>query len=212
MKIPSLFRGDPAAELVKSGQKLVELERNIASLQATRARKSVTKNPEEILKIDAAIAAERANAEIFKDRIRALQEECRKATYSDRESRRAKALAKIKERLKRREALAADLQTSIEAVGRLYVELTTPDELESDWPFPRPAHGFAALDRRGVDREVSWALHGLVHEHRLPEPSSAGLGVVGRADIDAIVRAQNENIIARLEMTPLHEDLLDEAI
>jgi hypothetical protein len=70
------------------------------------------------------------------------------------------------------------------------------------------------LDRHGVDREISWAMHGLVHQYRLPEPSSRGLGVVGvqSVGIDGIVRAQNENIVSRLEMAPIADDLMDEAV
>jgi len=53
----------------------------------------------------------------------------------------------------------------------------------------------------------------VVHEHRLPEPSSAGLGVVGirAVGIDGIVKAQNQNIVSRLELVSLHDDLPEES-
>jgi hypothetical protein len=107
----SLFKGDPAATLGKARQKLADIESNITALQATRAAKLVvTESPEEVLAIDRSIGAERANAEIYRDRIKALQEECRKATYADREQQRKKAIEKIAAKLKRRETLAAQLQ------------------------------------------------------------------------------------------------------
>jgi len=167
-----------------------------------------------VLAIDHSIASERANAEIYRDRIKALQEECRKGVYAEREQQRKKAIAAITTKLKKREVLAAELQETIERVGKLYSQLTSPDEIESSWPFPGSlVSGFAALDRRGVDREVGWSLHGLVAEHRLPEPNSRGLGVVGARAIgaDGVVKSQTEAIISRLEMVPLADDILDEA-
>lgn len=172
------------------------MESNITALQATRSAKLVdAEGPEEVLAIDRAITAERANAEIYKDKITALQEECRKITYAEREEERWKSIAKIKERLKKRESLAVQLQLALETVGKLYVELTGRDEVELEWPVPKPGFGFAALDRRGVDRELGWALYGLVQQHRLPEASSSGLGVLGvvAQGIDGAVRANNEN-------------------
>jgi hypothetical protein len=178
----SLFKSDPAAALEKTRQKLVSVDENLASLRAKRAEVLLSaEDAGAVVSIDKAIDAEIANAAIYKDRCRALQEEIRKVTYTEREGRRTKAIAKIKERLKRREAVAADLQTAIEAVGRLYVQLTTSDEAESEWSFPRPGHGFAALDRRSVDKEIAWSLYGLTREHRVPEPSSverAGLSTL----------------------------------
>jgi hypothetical protein len=208
------FKGDPVAALDKARQKLVDVESNIAELQATRTAKLVISDgPEEDLKIDAAIAAERANAEIYKDRICALQEECRKAEYANREQQRSKAIAAIKQKLKRRQQIASDLQAAIERVGELYTQLMTRDEAEQHWPFPLRGGGFA-LDLHGVRREIAWLLHGLINQFRLPEPSSAGLGVTGitAQGIDGVVRQQSEAIISRLELAPIAEDLMDEAI
>jgi len=178
--LTKLFSGDPNTALSKARQKLADVENNIAALQAQRTAKLViAETPEEVLAIDRSIAAERANAEIYRDRIRALQEECRKGVFAEREQQRSKSITKIKERLKRREVLAAKLQSLIEQVGVTYSELVAPDEIESEWCFSRPDSGFALIDRRGVDREVGWSLHGLVAENGVPEPSSRGLGVVG---------------------------------
>ena len=64
---------------------------------------------------------------------------------------------------------------------------------------------------RTVGREVAWLLYGLTKEHRLPEPSSVGLGVVGiRAKgIDGAVREQNE-ALRRAELAPIGDDLLED--
>ena len=168
-----------------------------------------------VVAIDQSIEIEERNADIYRDRIKALQEECRKVEYQSREDRRQKAIAKIRKRLEQREELASKLQAALITVGPLYSELVALDgDLELEWPFGRPGHGFSTIDRRSVDKEVSWLVYGLVHEYRLPEPSSAGLGVVGiRArGVDGAVREQNEAIISRLEMAPIADDLLEEAI
>jgi hypothetical protein len=85
----AIFKGDPAAALDKARQKLADVESNIAALQATRSAKLVVaEDATDILAIDRSIAAERANLEIYKDKIRALAEECRKGVYAQREKDR----------------------------------------------------------------------------------------------------------------------------
>jgi hypothetical protein len=211
----SMFKSDPTVALEKALKKLSNVDENLASLRAKRAEVLLSaEDAGAVAAIDQAIEAERRNAEIYKDRIKALQEECRKAEYQGREDRRTKAIAKIFARLKKREELASKLQAMLPTFGRLYSELVTLDgDLELEWPFGRPGHGFSHVDRRSVDKEIAWLLYGLVHEHHLPEPSSAGLGVVGiRAKgIDGAVREQNEAIISRLEMVPIGDDLLEES-
>lgn len=76
-----------------------------------------TDEPSEIVTLDKAIEAETANLQILGDRVRALKEEVRKATFSDREQQRKKAIEKIAAKLKKRETLAAELQATIERVG-----------------------------------------------------------------------------------------------
>jgi hypothetical protein len=86
------------------------------------------------------------------------------------------------------------------------------DEAETLWEFPPPGPGWAAIDRRGIDRECAWALFGITRQHRLPEPSSAFAGVIGvqSIGIDGVIRAQNAAIVSRLETASIHNDLLDE--
>jgi hypothetical protein len=211
-----IFKTDPQAALGKARKKLSGVDENLASLRAKRAEVLLTaEDAGSVVAVDQAIEAELRNAEIYKDRIKALQEECRKAEYQTREDRRKKAIAKISARLRKREELASKLQAALTTVGPLYSELMAlGGDLELERPFGRPGPGFSTIDRRSVDKEVSWLVFGLVHEHRLPEPSSAGLGVVGiRAKgIDGAVREQNEAIVSRLEMVPIADDLLEEAI
>jgi hypothetical protein len=72
------FKSDPQAALDRARSKLAGVESNITALQEQRAAKLVTaEDASEVLAIDKSIAAERANAEIYRDKIRALQEECR---------------------------------------------------------------------------------------------------------------------------------------
>jgi hypothetical protein len=70
--------------------------------------------------IDQAIEAEQRNGEIYKDRIKALQEECRKLEYQSREDQRKKAIAKISARLKKRCDTASKLQAMLADAGRLF--------------------------------------------------------------------------------------------
>jgi DNA anti-recombination protein RmuC len=187
----SLFKSsDPQAALDKARRKLSSVDENLASLRAKRAEVLLSaEDAGAVVTIDYAIAAERANAEIYGDRIKALLEECRKQEYQSREDRRTKAIARIAARLKKREELAEKLQAMLPTFGRLYSELTAQDgDLELEWPFGRPGHGFSQIDRKTVDREISWLLFGLTREHRLPEPSSIGLGVTG---VRAAVRGRS---------------------
>jgi hypothetical protein len=209
-----IFKSNPTAALDKTRRKLGDVEANIADLKTKRASllaEADADNIGEVQAVNKHIEAEQAAAEIYRDKIKALQEECRKVTYAEREGQRAKQIEKIKERLTKREETAAALQLAINRVGHLYTELMANDEVESLWKFPHQA-GFAAIDRRGVNREVSWLLYGLTRVQRVPEPSSAFAGVIGvqAIGIDGVVRAQNAAIVSRLSTAPIHTDLLDE--
>jgi hypothetical protein len=90
--------------------------------------------------------------------------------------------------------------------------MSNADEVESIWKFPGLGTGWARIDHRGVNREVSWLLFGLTRVQRVPEPSSAFAGVIGvvAQGVDGVVRTQNAAILSRLETAPIHNDLLDE--
>jgi hypothetical protein len=209
------FRSDPTVALDKARKKLSSVDENLASLRAKRAEVLLSaEDAGAVVVIDQAIEIEQRNAAIYRDRLKALKEECRKLEYQSREDQRKKAIAKISARLKQREETAAKLQAMLAAIGPLYSELMAHDEIEIEWQFPQPASGFAQIDHKMVGREVAWLLYGLTKEHHLPEPSSVGLGVVGiRAKgIDGAVAEQNHAIISRLEMVPIADDLLEEAI
>jgi hypothetical protein len=210
------FKGDPAAALARVHKKLASVESNLIDLRAKRAETLLSaEDASAVVAIDRAIDIELANANIYRDRIKALQEECRRLEFQSREAQRTKSIEKIKEKLDKRAEVAADLQFAIARIGGLYATLmSNEDEVESFWPFPRPGHGFAAIDHRSVRREISWQLHGLIHQFGLPEASSAGLGVVGVSSvgIDGAVKNQNEAILFRLSMVPLAADLLDEDV
>jgi hypothetical protein len=106
-----IFKSDPQSALSKAQEKIASIEANLAQLQTSRAAKLVTaEDAAEVLTVDRAIEAERVNLTIYRDRVKALQEKCRKAEFRSREERRAKAISKIKERLNRREELAVQLQ------------------------------------------------------------------------------------------------------
>ena len=116
--------------------------------------------------------------------------------------------------MQRREAIAGQLADAIERIGQLYSDLMSNDEVTLLSPFSKPGYGWATIDKHGIDREVSWNLHGQCKQHHLLEPGSVGLGVTGTRSIgvDGAVREQNEAILHRLETVPIAEDLLDEAI
>jgi predicted O-linked N-acetylglucosamine transferase (SPINDLY family) len=212
-----MFAANPQTALDKVNRKIADIDANLADLATKRATLLSSLDDDSVSAVqslDKAAEAERAARVILADKAKALAEEVRKTTYAQREKDRRTSIEKIKGALKTREKVAAELQAAIERVGELYTQLITPDEVEISWPFPRPGNKFAELDFRGVRREISWALHGLVHQFRLPEPSSAGLGVVGitAQGIDGVVRQQNEAIVSRLETVSIADDLLDEAI
>jgi hypothetical protein len=211
-----IFRSDPTVALDKARNKLAGVDENLATLRAKRAEVLLSaEDAGAVVALDQAIEIEQRNAAIYKDRIKALQEECRKLEYQGREDQRKKAIAKIAARLKKREELASKLQAMLTAIGPLFSELMAhDDELEVLWPFPRPAGGTAQIDHKTVNKECAWLIYGLTKERYLPDPSSVGLGVTGvRAmGIDGAVREQNSAIISRLEMAPIADDLLEEAI
>jgi hypothetical protein len=73
MKMP--FRSDPSAALSKTERKLADVEANIVSLRAKRAETLLSaEDAGAVVAIDKAIEAEQANAAIYRDRIKGLQE------------------------------------------------------------------------------------------------------------------------------------------
>jgi hypothetical protein len=211
-----IFKMSPQDALDKTNRRIADIDANLADMAVKRATLLASPDHDSISAIqslDKAVGAETAARSILADKAKALAEEVRKGEYASREAKRKAAIGKIGAALKKREQTAVDLQAAIERIGELYVQLTERDEAEQHWPFPRRGAGFA-LDLHGINKEISWALHGLVHGSRLPEPSSAGLGVTGVSALGVAqhVRLQNENIISRLEVAPIAADLLDEAI
>jgi hypothetical protein len=209
----SLFSANPQTALDKVNRKIADIDANLSELAVKRATLLASLDDDGVTAVqslDKAADAERAARAILADKAKALAEECRKLTYASREKDRRAAIEKIKGKLKRREQIAADLQHAIERVGELYTQLTTRDEAEQHWGFPRPGGGFAVLDLYSVRREVAWLLHGLVNQFGLPSPSSAGLGVTGISarTIPGVVSQQNESIISRLSVVPIGEDLM----
>jgi hypothetical protein len=191
----SLFKQDPALALSKTEEKIGAIRANIEALQAKRAEKLLeAEDPAEVVKVNKAIEAEEANLTILGDRVRALNEEIRRHAFEDREAKRMAAIKKLSASLAKRESLAVELEAAVTKAG-----VCSPDHADEAWPFSAPGFAFADFDRRPVDKELSWQLHGLVKEHGLPEPSSGGLGIFGvKAEgLAAIVRGQNAGIIAR---------------
>jgi multidrug efflux pump subunit AcrA (membrane-fusion protein) len=209
------FKSDPVAALARAQDKLAGVRANIAALQVTRAEKLVTtESAEEILRIDSALTAERANYEIYHDKIKALAEEVRREEFQKRETQRQAAIEKISEKLKKREQIARQLELSLARTGHLFSELLENDDVYGLWPFSTPHYGWAALDVVGLRRELGWLNHGLCQEHHFPPPSNVGLGVVGARAIGAaeLIRQQNANIIEKLSIAPLHNDLMNEDV
>src|SRR6516164_4522938 len=100
-----IFKSNSQAALDKAAAKISAIEQNISELRTARQAKLVTaEDAAEVLQTDRAIQAEEVNLQIYRDKVRALKEEVRKQQYQEREDQRAKAIAKIKERLDKREA------------------------------------------------------------------------------------------------------------
>ena len=197
----------------KARSKLANVDENLASLRAKRAEVLLSaEDAGAVVAIDQAIEIEQRNAEIYKDRIRALNEEIRRHEYENREDKRKAAIKKLSTHLAKREDIAAKLEAAITEAGELYDQLLAPDYAADAWPFPSPP--FADFDRAPVAKEIGWAMHSLVQGHGLPMPNSIGLGVfnVRPAGIAETVRSQNEGILSRAESAPIHDDLLSEAI
>jgi hypothetical protein len=210
-----IFKSDPSTALAKTKQRIVNVDSNIEALKARRQELLATPdddNVADIAAINKSIEAEQANRAIYEAKVIALAEEVRRGEYHSREKQRKKAIEEIAAKLERRTELASEIELAVARLGHLFSQLVTPDEIERFWPFPRPGGGFAVLDRRGIDKELGWAMYGLCREHRFPEPNSIGLGVTGISalGVTELIRQHNESIIAKLEMAPIAEDLLEE--
>ena len=212
MKIP--FKVDAATALEKAHRKLIDVETNIAALQVSRTEKlAMTEDITEVQSIDRTISAERTAAEIYRDRIRILEEEVRKERYVDRERQRKVSLAGIEKKLAVRETIAEKIDATIDQLGSLYFELLGSPSLEPDWPFGRGPHpGWGRVDADTVRRETSWRLFGAGRPVRgesvLPGPSSVGLGITGiePLSVAGAVRLQAKAVLGALEIMPLDHD------
>lgn len=136
-----IFKSNHAA-LDKTIRKLADVEANIASLQAKRAELLAAPdadNVSEIEQVGRSIEAERAAAEIYRDKIKALKNEVRREKYHEREKQRAAAIERISKKFAKREQIAEELEKAIERASQLYFEMTELLDLQSDWQFAPPS-------------------------------------------------------------------------
>ena len=217
MKIP--FKADASAALEKTRRKLADVEANIAALQTSRTEKlATTEDIAEVQSIDRAILAERTAAEIYRDKIRILQEEVRKEHYADRERQRRQSIAVIKKDLDARDAAAEEVDSLIEQLGQAYFKLLGSPSVEQHWQLSRGPHpGWGRIDTDVIRRETAWALFGAGRatggQTVLPGPSNAGLGVTGiePLSVAGAVKRQSKVVLDALEIMPLDYDNDQEA-
>jgi hypothetical protein len=200
-------KNDPVAALAKTREKLFSVEENILSLRAKRAE--VLLNAEDasaVTTIDRAIDAEEANARIYEDRIKALEEACRRDKYAAKEAERKKAIAAIGRKLGERVQVAEAYEASLKRTAELYRELMASELVDGLWPFGGMPS--TILNTPSMRQELSWNIFGL-----LPEGHTRGLGVIGIVPIGvaAAVRAHNEAILAKLSYADIQHDLGDDA-
>jgi hypothetical protein len=194
-----IFKSDPATALEKTKRRIADVDATIEALKVRRQELFALPdddNVADIQRINKSIEAEEANKAIYQAKVIALAEEVRRGEYHSREKQRKDAIEKIASKLERRVELASEIELAVNRLGHLFSQLVTPDEIERFWPFPHPV-GFAALDRRGIDKELGWAMYGLCREHRFPEPNSIGLGVTGISalGVTELIRQHNESIM-----------------
>lgn len=209
MKIP--FRRDTSAERRKTLEATSSAAATLASLRAERQAALLDSGLEEIEKHDNAIAAQERRIATLQEKLRLLTDEQKRERDDQREADRQTAIKVIESKLKKREALATELEAAIAAVEECYFALVEFLSITGDWPFAM-APGFGRIDLRGIQKETAWAMYSAgrpVGGHsRLPAGESLDLGVSGirPEGIAGLVARENRQIIESLQIASLGRD------
>jgi hypothetical protein len=132
MKIP--FRRDTSAERRKTLEATSSAAATLASLRAERQAALLDSGLEEIEKHDNAIAAQERRIATLQEKLRLLTDEQKRERDDQREADRQTAIKVIESKLKKREALATELEAAIAAVEECYFALVEFLSITGDWP------------------------------------------------------------------------------
>jgi hypothetical protein len=154
-------------------------------MTAARAAKLIESDAtDDVAVIDRLIEATQRTAQIHRDRIEALRGQVRLERLEALDRERAERVAVTERSLATRDAKAAELDTAIADMARLYFELIDCNvEISRQWGMSTNALRTGVLVESLVKREVANAL--FAHSRpfngtpRLPGPSNIGLGIAG---------------------------------
>jgi hypothetical protein len=198
----------PSGTLTKTESKLADVLSNIAELEAKKAILLASDDTDiaAVQAIDKHITAEGNAAEIYRQKIAALEERLRSEKFQAKEAERKKAIAAIGKKLIARLRIAEDYEASLKRTAELYQQLMASEPIDGLWPFGGMPN--TIVNTPELRRELSWGLWGL-----LPEPHNRGLGVTGIVPIGlaGAVRQQNEAILAKLSYANIGHDMGDAA-
>ena len=209
-----LSKPDPTAATQDERAKLVAAQTKLAELEAARAAKlPETDDLASIEEIDRRIAAQRHAVRIHTDRIAALAGQRRRLEADQREQQRSAAIAAIGKKLARRNALAAELESTAARCAELYVALSNTAPVPADFPFSVP-RWFAWTIVDSIGQGVLQLLHRRTREASAGIFSSDFSGLLtsrsGAKNISADVAADSDRLLAALRKVPLPDIATDE--
>jgi hypothetical protein len=199
-------------------------ERRIAELEVGRASKLISDDIAVVERTDADIAAERRRIVICDQKIAALEAQLRRQGRNEREQRRVAAVKVIGGKLRKRQALAQEIEDTLGRLAGLYNELNDTKEIREAWPYPEflPAYfhwGCGSLSwetMRTLARLCRDMLPGAVLEAIASSYAGNGIARVeapsmakGVAEVYASHSAHVLNTLAKVNIHPPGEDDAD---
>jgi hypothetical protein len=206
---------DTSERLQKAKAALAQAEGRIAELKIEREDKLTAGDEVGAVKgIDREITEHEADAQIYRERIRALEEELRSQRHAERERERER-------QCDNQEALAAewvdDVRETEKAIRHLgkcwFKQAASRRKVIEAWPkVKRPRPSWDTLSETRMAAEFSYELYAAgkpsaIGGTRLPNPAPvpavAGLGAKGMA---ALAEQQASALLASLRAAPLLDD------
>jgi hypothetical protein len=136
MNAPAIFATPTQAALAKArSDRAAALARNAELGAARAAALHGAGDVAAIDKIDGDKAAELRAVTILDQRISTLDAEISRQQREERETRRGSAIKGIGAKLRRRQALAQEIEDALARVATLYNELNDDAEIRAAWPF-----------------------------------------------------------------------------
>ncbi len=183
-KIVEAVRPTPEQRLAAERGAISDVEQEIVGLREIRAAKLLDDDLAEALKIGEKIAAAERRLGVHRDRVEALKREVRRVEQERLDRERAALIAETERAIVKRDEKAAELETAIRDMGRLYFELIDQNQvIARQWSMSSTALRVGLLGEALVAREVSHALFAVGRPQggicRLPAPDNVGLGIAG---------------------------------